>query len=441
MIEETLKYLIEDLKIKSSDKLLLAISGGIDSIVMLDIFSQLPFEVTVAHCNFQLRGKESDGDELFVKNVTEKLSIPFHTIRFETQHYAESNNLSIQMAARALRYDWFEKLRVKLQYDYIAIAHNANDVVETFFINLSRGTGINGLSGIKAKTGSIIRPLLPFSRLEIESYSTKNDINFREDASNASDKYHRNRIRHHIIPEFLKINPSFLSTMLENIDRLNDASVFLKGELEKKKNKLITENENSIRIPIKQLQEEQTDTFVLYELIREYGFNSSQIKDILNSINNQPGQIFLSSTYKLVKDREALIISKLKQATVNSFEIFEGINQTLEPISLKLEILEKQVDFKPNRDENIAEFDADKIAFPLYVKRWEAGDYFYPLGMKNKKKLSDFFVDRKFSIIDKENIWLLTSKTEIIWIIGHRMDNRYKVTKSTSRILKIAHSY
>lgn len=441
MIEKTLKYLSENLNIKQTDKLLLTISGGIDSMVMLDVFSKLDYEIAVAHCNFQLRDKESDGDEALVKNACQRLSVPFHSVRFETQEYAEKENISIQMAARDLRYKWFEELRLKLAFDYIAIAHNANDVVETFFINLSRGTGIKGLTGIKARSGNLIRPLLPFSRPEIEAYSTKNNIQFREDASNASDKYHRNRIRHNIIPEFQKINPSFLSTMLENIDRMNDLSDLLENELETKKQNLLSKVDESLRVNIKLLQKEKTPSLILFEIINQFGFNASQVDDILNSIENQPGQEFLSPTHRLIKDRTDLIIVEDKNEIVNDvlkgFEIPKGANQTTKPISLKLEYLEKQPDFKPNKNENIAEFDLDKITFPLKLRRWKLGDYFFPLGMKNKKKLSDFFVDNKFSLVDKENIWLLISDNSIMWIVGHRIDDRFKITPNTKNMIRI----
>ena len=442
MVEKTLIYLSDNLKIKKTDKLLLAVSGGIDSMVMLDIFTRSNYKIAVAHCNFQLRGKESDDDEALIKNICQRLTIPFHSVRFETQNDAEAKNISIQMAARDLRYEWFGKLRLKLGYDYIAIAHNANDVVETFFINLSRGTGIKGLTGIKAKTKNLIRPLLPFSRAEIEEYSTKNNIQFREDASNASDKYHRNRIRHNIIPEFQKINPSFLSTMLKNIERMNSLSILLDNELYIKKQHLITKVNDSFRINIEQLKKEKKTSFILFEIINQYGFNASQVDDIISSLETQPGQEFLSPSYRLIKDRVELIIIKNEKQRMNDrkyiFEIHEGQGQISDPISLKLEYLEKQPAFKPSRNENIAEVDAAKITFPLHVRKWKLGDYFYPLGMKNKKKLSDYFVDNKFSIVDKENTWLLTSGEKIIWIINHRIDDRFKITTNTKNILKLS---
>lgn len=438
MLKEFLNYIKVNNLFKQGDKILLAVSGGIDSIVMLDLFVKAGFNVGVAHCNFSLRADESDSDELFLSNYVKKLGTPYHTIKFDTNTYAKSNGISIQMAARELRYDWFEEIRQGHNYDYIAIAHNSDDVIETFFINLTRGTGIKGLTGIQPKMNRIVRPILFASRLQITEYCSQNELSYREDSTNKSVKYSRNKLRHDIIPKFKDINPNFNQTLLENINRLKEVEQIYNATIKEKKKQIISIQGEEILIKIDALKGLSPLTTYLYEFIKPYDFTHKVVDDILNSLDNISGKQFFSPTHRLIKGRDHLIITKLTDEIDNQYYIEEETTTTEEPIKLTITLFERPEDFKFPTNPNIACFDADLLTYPLIIRKWHKGDYFSPLGMKNKiKKLSDFFIDNKMSILEKEKTWLLTSDTKIAWIIGKRLDDRFKITPQTTRILMI----
>lgn len=446
MLNSFTTYIKKEKLFSKTDSILLTVSGGIDSIVMCELFHQAGLKFGIAHCNFQLRGEESDTDELFVEELAEKYDVQFHSVSFDTSAYAKKNKLSIQLAARKLRYDWFEEIRSQFDYNYIATAHHQDDSIETFFINLIRGTGIAGLHGILPKQNTTIRPLLFTNKKEIELFAKKNKLKFREDSSNASDKYVRNKIRHQLIPLLKELNPNIHQTIAGDIQRLNETEKVYKKEITNKRSKIITEDKNGIRISIKALKKLNPIAPYLFEFLYPLGFNSSTTDEIIESLNKQSGKQFFSATHRLIKDRDFLLVGSRKSGErkqENREErkeekkllvkknqtkfIFDGLKLNF---TSKLKTPNSQL-LTPDHKTNI---DFGRLQFPLEIRRWKKGDVFYPLGMNRKKKLSDFFIDKKLSIPEKENCWVLTSNKEIVWVIGYRLDNRFKVTETTKKI-------
>lgn len=419
------------------DKILLGVSGGMDSIVMMHLFRILDYNIAIAHCNFQLRGLESEMDEEFVTRLAENYQIPFYTMCFNTEEIADKEGISIQMAARDLRYEWFDELSQNKNYKYIAIAHNKNDLIETFLINLSRGTGIKGLTGIKPKSGKIIRPLLFASRNGIEKFCSENNFEYMEDSSNQTTKYSRNLIRHEIIPAFESINPSFIDTMVENINKLKETESIYFKNVKNTLIKITSQEEKKIYFIIEKIKTLEPVETYLFEFFSPYGFSMSQVKDIISSLDGISGKQFFSPTHRLIKDRSNLILEEISLTHPKQYFIDDGTEKTDIPIELRFEKFEKPDDFKIKPDKNIAQLDYNKLDFPLTLRKWNKGDYFMPLGMENLKKLSDFFIDNKISIADKENTWILESGNKIAWIVGMRIDERFKLTDTTTHIYQI----
>lgn len=437
MQEKIIQFINENNLCTKSNKILLGVSGGIDSICMFHLFRQLEFKISIAHCNFQLRGEESNKDEIFVKQLANNYNIPFYSTKFDTTRVAQENSISIQMAARDLRYEWFSELLNTYEYDYIAIAHNKDDVIETFLINLSRGSGIKGLSGIKSKYSNVIRPLLFASRKNIEQYIIENNFDYREDSSNSSKKYSRNLIRHEIIPAFEKINPSFRETMIQNIERLNQTEKIYNSSISNNLKDATKLTNIGLIINISKLKQLQPIITYLHELLYPFGFTKTQIQDISNSLDGISGKKFLTETHRLIKDRNELIIEEIKANSSTKYYI-NSINDKLNhPIKIDLNQFDIDDNFSISKEPNIALFDSNLIDFPLTLRKWQKGDYFAPLGMENLKKVSDFFIDNKLSISEKENTWILESVGKIIWIVGKRIDNRYKITSKTKEVLKL----
>ena len=419
-----------------SHKILVAVSGGIDSVVLCHLLEKVGFDFGIAHCNFNLRGKESDSDEKFVKNLAKQFNVPFHVKRFNTQAYSDKHGISIQMAARDLRYSWFEEIRAKNHYTYIAIAHHQNDEIETFFINLIRGTGIAGLHGIKVKTGNIVRPLMFADRKQIENFASKNKIKYREDSSNVSLKYLRNKIRHKLLPLLKEINPDVESSVINDIKRITQIENVFQSLVKEKKAAIVKQNGNIVFIDIEKIFALQHKELFLYEFLKPYNFSGDIIEKISDSLKKTSGKQFFSSTHRLLKDRTHLIISPLNNSKKEKkILIKENYSDIKIPLHLKFRTYNVSNNFEILKEKNIACFDKDKLIFPLILRKWKDGDYFYPFGMKGKKKISDFFTDQKLSILDKENIWLLCNENDIVWVVGHRLDNRYKVTDKTQRVL------
>lgn len=435
--EKFFNNLKDNLAIPISDKILLAVSGGADSVAMLDLFSKSPYKFGIAHCNFHLRGADSDGDEKFVKQLSEFYHAPVYSIDFDTITFAEQNGISIEMAARQLRYEWFEKIRQQHHYKYIATAHHQDDVIETFFINLTRGTGIRGLSGIKEKSETVIRPMLFCNRNSILDYIKDNKLEYREDITNSDIKIIRNRFRHQILPLLKEINPAAEENILHTIENLKGAETIMAQTISELQKDLGINENDLCKIEIKKLIEITPLSPYLFELLKPYGFNSSQIKDIESALNGSSGKTFYSTTHLLVKDRNELIISPLNENILPNLFINDGDREIelFHGQKLKIKKIIRDTDFKIPTDPSVAAFDLDKIKFPLTIKGWEPGDYFYPLGMKKKKKLSDFFIDEKMSLLEKQETWLLVSDNQIAWVIGKRIDNRFKITNKTKKMV------
>ncbi len=415
-------------------KLLVASSGGIDSMVLTDLLSKLDYQITLAHCNFHLRGKESDLDEAFVIQTAKSLQIPHHIISFDTKEYATKNNISIQMAARDLRYTWFEELLKKQHFDYLLTAHHADDNLETFLINLSRGTGLEGLTGIPAINNQFIRPLLPFTRKEIETYANNNNISWREDLSNSETKYLRNKLRHDVIPLLKEINPNLLESFTKTMEHLKGSKQIIRDRIHQIKKDITIETEGSLKFKIQNLKSLNNPKAYLFEILNTYGF--TEWDDVLNLLEAQSGKQVFSKTHRLVKDRAYLILDKINiESPLNSYIINESdTNLKIQNLNLKIQNIIKSLKVHSRK---IVYIDKSLLTFPLTVRKWEKGDYFYPLGMRGKKKLSKYFKDEKLSVLDKENIWLLCSNNDIVWVINHRQDERFKIIKSTKNILKI----
>ncbi|MFQ3332774.1 MAG: tRNA(Ile)-lysidine synthase [Thalassomonas sp.] len=421
-------FIDEKLLFTREDKLILGISGGADSVCLMHILLALNYSFELAHCNFNLRAEESDADEVFVKELAKKYQLEIHIKQFDTLEYASKNKISTQMAARDLRYAWFDDLLNKTNSKYIAIAHHENDDVETFFINLVRGSGLTGLLGIKEKNNAVVRPLLSVSRLDIEQYLNEKGLLFREDSSNASLKYLRNKIRHELMPLLTEMNPSIQDTIKGEIKILEGVSQIYTTKTEEIRKELMQEKNGIVKFKISDLLALNSLQNYLYELLNPYGFVT--IDAIAKTLQGQSGKQFFSATHQLVVDREYILISPVKIEN-KVFVIAEKTVDLLIPLSLKFKIT---ADKNIVLDSAIAKLDFEKLKFPLTLRKWQEGDKFMPLGMKKFKKLSDFFIDIKFSILDKQEQWLLCSGDDIVWVVGCRIDERYKLETDTKKV-------
>ncbi len=435
MLDKFKKHINSHFSFLNKSKILIAISGGLDSVVLTHLCHQLNLNIALAHCNFNLRGKESDADENFVFQLAEDLNIEVFIEDFDTENYAKENKLSIQMSARELRYFWFDDLAEQLQFDYILTAHHADDNLETFLINLSRGTGIEGLTGIPEINNNIVRPLLPFSRDEIETYAKDNQLKWREDSSNTSTKYLRNKLRHDVIPVLKEINPQLLQNFGKTLGFLQDSNEVLEDRIDDISNTIITKvSEIEVQYSISEIQKLNNSKAYLYQLLKDYGF--SEWNDIVDLLNAQSGKQIFSETHRLIKDRDVLILTELCHSERSEESIL--INNLDNSIKTPFGILFfDEADALFGKRTNLIYVDIEKLKLPLTLRKWKEGDYFYPLGMTGKKKLSKYFKDEKMSLVDKENTWLLCSKNEIIWVINRRADERFKAIKETKQILKI----
>ncbi len=420
-------------------RLVVGVSGGADSVMLLHILHYLGYQCLVAHCNFQLRGEESNEDERFVFRLTQQMNVPFYHVTFNTKEYAEEKAISIEMAARDLRYDWLETMRQTLQADSIAVGHHADDAIETFFINLTRGTGLRGLTGISARNGMIIRPLLCLNRKEIELYMLENRLSYRTDSTNYDQTILRNNVRHQLIPLMEKMNPSFRNTMKKNMEQLYEASSIIYQDVEQSTSQLLQTDGKIQTIDIALLMQTKNPHFTLFELLHPFRFNSATIQSIYENLIGISGKQFFSSTHRLIKDRSQLLLVPMEDEKETSFFITQLTSNLQINDNLTLEISQpvSSADITIEKQKETIFVDAEKLHFPLEIRHPHPGDFFYPFGNTGKKKLSDFFIDQKWNLYQKEQAWLLLSGDAIVWIIGTRPDNRFKVDEQTKKVTKM----
>ncbi|MBK9389092.1 MAG: tRNA lysidine(34) synthetase TilS [Bacteroidetes bacterium] len=437
MLKEFRNYIAENNMLEKDSRVLLAVSGGIDSMIMSDLFIKAGYQTGIAHCNFSLRGSDSDLDEDLVRKFAASVNIPFYSIRFDTHGYAEKNGLSVQMAARDLRYNWFEKIRIQNSFDYIAVAHNLNDNIETLLINLTRGTGITGLAGMRPVSGSIIRPLLFATRNEIEEYCKKYRITYREDRSNAEIKYTRNRIRHLIIPELKNINPAIERTLAETLIKLRETDDLLSRFITGIRDAISVADNDKVTFEVLQLHNYLHEKTVLFELFSPFGLSGSQTGDLIDVISGKTGGQLFTSSHRILKNRNKIIILPSGKLSESSYKIFSLEDMDEIPIISSSELIDITDSFVIPDTKATACLDEKEIEYPLLIRKWKDGDFFYPLGMKSKKKISDFLIDIKKSLIEKDKIMVLESGGRIAWVIGERIDNRFRIKSATKRALII----
>lgn len=412
-------------------RFLLGVSGGIDSMCMAELFkcSRLEPSFAIAHVNFSLRGEESDGDEAFVRDWAEANGVEFFTTRFDTRGYAANKGISIEMAARELRYGWFGTLLDEHGFDFVAVAHNRNDAAETMYLNLLRGTGIRGIAGMKEVSGKVIRPLLSFTRRQIETFTLENKIHHREDATNSDSNFARNRIRNEVFPQFLRINPSFLETASREMAHFAEIETLLDGLLEEKQKVLTRLEDDVLCIDIDRLEQESCPRYWLFRLLQPFGFGDDILDRIETALEGQSGKTFFSSTHKVIRDRRFLKVYPLADS---------------DPVQVDISIFDIVEGFDPrSADGRVLFVDADKVRLPLECRRWQAADRFRPFGMKGFRKLSDFFTDLKFDLEQKQRQTVVTTldsegNEQIVCIAGLRTDDRYRITADTKRVVRIS---
>ncbi|MDR1201506.1 MAG: tRNA lysidine(34) synthetase TilS [Tannerellaceae bacterium] len=434
MIQVVCTYINKYNLLPEDKPVLVGLSGGADSVALLAVLVRLRYSCIAVHCNFHLRGEESDRDEAFAESFAKKLDVPFHKIDFNTNQYAKKKHISVEMAARELRYNHFEEMRVRFDAQAIAVAHHRDDNVETLLINLVRGTGIKGIRGIRPKNGYIIRPLLSIGKNEILYWLKEQQLSFVTDSTNLSDEYMRNFIRINVIPLLENINPSVKESIARTSTYLSSVEIIYQSVIEKARTHILKDNN---RLSIEELLTYPAPETILHELLTPFHFSSRVTEDIFLSFDKEPGKIFFSSTHRLIKDREYLLITPLEKIEPITYIIREEQRECQTPVKLSWEKIILEKGFHLRKDKNIAYFNYDKLNFPLTLRTWQPGDWFVPFGMTGRKKLSDYFSDHKYSLPDKEQTWLLCSGENIIWLIGERTDNRFRIDKTTNYVLRV----
>lgn len=406
----------------SSQRVLVAVSGGVDSMVLVDLLREYSDVVAVAHCNFQLRGQDSLQDEQLVESYCKRHQLTCHIKRFDTKLPKQST----QMAARTVRYNWFEELCLSNNYDVILTAHHADDNIETLLINIIRGTGIEGLTGIPEQNGRILRPLLPFYKSEIIAYAQAHQIPWREDRSNQSDDYQRNAIRHHVIPELAKLHPKALENTTKTIDFTKEAALVIQQQTEQLKKQFFLNGKETIRISISSVKALQPLSFWIHQLFQPYGFDH---REVIKLLSTQKGKCIHSTDHNLEVGRNELLLYKsIDQKKTVEFEVYEhGIHEPIELLFSR----------DQQHEQSSLTLNATAISFPLKLRKWNRGDHFYPTGMKGSKKVSKYFKDEKYTATEKAAQWLLCSGNDIVWIVGKRADRRFAPTKTTVDFLNI----
>jgi tRNA(Ile)-lysidine synthase len=420
---------------EKTDHLLLAVSGGADSAVLCELCHRAGYSFSIAHANFQLRGKESDDDEEFVRHLADIYKVPVHVRLFETRQYVAQKTISVQVAARELRYNWFNELLVA-GHRWLLTAHHAGDNTETMLMNFFRGTGISGLRGILPKANNTVRPLLPFSKDDIIHFARESNLQWREDSSNISDKYSRNYFRNSIIPMIKNIYPEAESNMRENAGRFREIEVLYNQSLDLHKKRLLEKKGSEIHIPLLKLKKAQPLHTIVHEIIKSYGFSAHQVDDVVHLIDGEHGKFIASSTHRIIKNRNWLIIAE-KEPAPTDFIIIEKDQTDAGGGILKINISSAVV---ISTDPLIAHIDSREIIYPLILRKWKEGDYFYPIGMTRKKKVSRFLIDQKLSPTQKEKILVLESNKKICWVAGQRIDNRFRITAATKKIVQLVYN-
>lgn len=425
MLTKFQKYLSDNSVILKDQRLLLALSGGVDSCVLLDLCLKSGLRPALAHCNFQLRGQASKEDADWIQNLAREKGLECHVQNFDTQVYALKKKVSIQMAARQLRYRWFDTLSEQNDYDLILVAHHADDALETFMINAMRGTGLKGLLGIPERRGKILRPMLSFSREEIMQYALENKIQWREDLSNAKTDYLRNALRHQVIPQWKKKDPNFDQQFQETLKHLGEAQDVLEDVISKfKKNNFIPQKQG-FKISIDVLKGLSSLNYYLHALFAPYGFGN--LADLKQLMHSQSGKQLFSNTHRLVKDRACFLLTPIEASPSESHSIASGLITIDTPLRL---LFTQEKTFKKVDSKSLM-LDKSKLKFPLILRKWKQSDYFYPNGLKGSKKLSKYFKDEKYSLLEKEAQWLLCSGDDIVWVVGKRADQRFLANADT----------
>lgn len=417
---------------------IVGLSGGPDSVALLSALQKLGYKCIAAHANFHLRSEESDRDELFVRSLCKELQIELHTIDFQTVEFSKKEGISIEMAARKLRYEWFEKLAADTGAQAIAVGHHLDDNLETVLLNLIRGTGLRGLTGMPLRNGKVIRPFLGSSRSEIMQFIEEEKLNFVTDSTNASTDIMRNKIRHEVLPLLESINPAFRNKLSETRNHLSQTSNLIANFIENWKSTGYFNNGNEIKLDISRISAFPEPGLLLFELLSPLGFNSAQISDVTGMLQKNAGRKVLSESHVLLKDRDYLIIkSGRDENNADTWQVLP--NQISDnPPELKISLFDKHANFEFSKSKKLIHLDAEKLLFPLILRRTKPGDFFFPQGMKmQKKKLSDFLIDAKLSLFEKENLWILESEGQIAWVIGYRIDERFRVTTDTKKIAEI----
>ncbi|PWV55861.1 tRNA lysidine(34) synthetase TilS [Chitinophaga sp. S165] len=438
LLEGFIAYIEKEKLFTRDQPLLLAVSGGVDSVVMACLVKAAGFTFSIAHCNFQLRGEESLRDEAFVEDLANRLEVPFYKVRFDTLAYTTEHRVSIQVAARQLRYEWLENTMVRAECSYVATAHHMQDSTETVLMNLSKGTGIAGLHGILPKQANLVRPLLYSQKAEILAYATQHGISFVEDSSNIIVKYTRNFFRHKVIPVIQEAYPGVVANIAGSIERFREAEILYAQSVERHIKRLVVQKGNMYMIPVLKLQKTIPMQTVAWEIFRQYGCSAAQLPQVIELLSSSSGKLVETSTHRIIRDRQWLLVTPLteEEATVIVIEKDRTAVSTSTGI-LRFKTSNRKETTSIPGAAAIAMLDKGSLQYPLLLRKWKQGDYFYPLGMRKKKKLSRFFIDQKLSLPQKENIWVLESAKTIVWIVGLRIDDRFKVTDQTKELLSI----
>lgn len=435
--DEFIAFIKKHQLFSSNHRLLLAVSGGVDSVVLCELCKEAGFDFVIAHCNFQLRGEESEQDNVFVEQLAAHYGAPFLTTRFDTEAYASEHKLSIQEAARKLRYHWFEAMLQQHRLQYIVTAHHLNDNIETMVMHFFRGTGIQGLRGMLPKQGHIVRPLLFATKETIRAFAVEKQLQWREDSSNVLDKYTRNFFRNQLLPLIQQVYPEAEQNLAHNLRRFADVEILYEQALQAHRKKLLFAKGEEVHIPVLKLKKSEPLQTIVYEIIKAYGFSAQQVAEVIALFDSDTGKYIQSSSHRIIKNRNWLIIAPLQATQPQTILIEAGDEKVhFEGGKLLLKEIPVAACHLP-APAHTALLDAAAISYPLLLRKWKQGDYFYPLGMRKKKKLARFFIDQKLSMTDKEKVWVIEMNKKILWVVGMRIDDRFKITGRTQTVLRI----